>query len=92
MVKRRAPVKHIFPEPWPLDTTDAEIVHFASEKFPKFLLLFISALRKRNNRQMIEDIKLMRAVVTKLDQFRRMKVHLWQNSTESNQTTEHPQQ
>lgn len=66
-----------FAEPWPPLTTCHEVMLFAAQRVPEFLLLFDAAYRKRDNAHMIENIKLLRGVVTRLDAFRRMKVREW---------------
>lgn len=63
--------------PWAPDTTLAEVVSFAVHRIELFLLLYAKAYRDKNDRHMIENIKLLRNVVSRLDQFRRMKVRQW---------------
>ena len=41
------------------------------------MVLFVSAAAHEDVPHMVEDIRLMRGVVTRLDQFRRMKERQW---------------
>lgn len=79
----RKPKVAALPGVWPETASVDEVVHFASEKFPIFLLLFVAGEREHNDEHMIEDIRLMRGVVTKLDQFRRMKVRQWKQAAQT---------
>lgn len=72
-VKRKAAL----PGVWPESATVADVISFASARVPEFLLLFADAMRRRDREHAVEDIRLLRGVVSKLDQFRRMKVREW---------------
>ena len=73
---------------WMPGTTVAEVAKWGSVVFPVFLLSFVRAERDQNAQGMTDNIRLMRGVVTKLDQFRRVKVREWEKATESNRNTE----
>ena len=88
MTKRAARRVAAFPVPWPDGTTIRDVARFAAERMPEFILLFDAAYRKQDNAHMIEDIKMLRGIVTKLDQFRRMEVRRWAKETEVNSKTE----
>lgn len=64
-------------QPWAPDTTVAEVISFAVHRIELFLLLYAKAYRDKNDRHMLENVKLLRNVVSRLDQFRRMKVRQW---------------
>jgi len=64
-------------ELWPPCTTEGEVIQFIARRYPEFMLGFSTAYRERHNLHMIENVKLLRGLVTRLDQFRRMKVRQW---------------
>ncbi len=66
-----------FADPWPEDTRLGEVLEFASERSATFMLLFAAAARNKDNERMIEAVKAMRGVVTRVDQYRRMKARTW---------------
>lgn len=89
MPSKRARRVPAFPAPWPTGTTIRDVTRFAAERIPEFILLFDAAYRKQDNAHMIENIKLLRGVVSHLDQFRRMEVRRWAKESEVNSQMEH---
>jgi len=72
------PPRHRGPvETWPPQTTAADVLKWASGRLADFMVLFVYAAAKQDAQHMVEDIRLMRGVVTRLDQFRRMKERQW---------------
>lgn len=62
---------------WCSDTSIAEVIRYASYEFPVELLRFAASERKKNNGEMVERIAAMRHIITRMDQYRRMKVKQW---------------
>jgi len=62
---------------WPEATTPGEVAHFATGGFSNALILFLAAERSQDTEQMHLHCKAMRQVVTRIDQFRRMRVRQW---------------
>lgn len=72
---------------WPADTTVAEVARWASEQMPPMLICFVAASRRKSGPEMATHIKAMRHVITRMDQFRRMKEKQWaaEQSANSNE-------
>jgi len=62
---------------WTADTSIAEVIRYASYYFPVELLSFTAAERRKDNGGMILQIAAMRHIITRMDQYRRMKVKQW---------------
>jgi hypothetical protein len=67
-------VKRPPPPTWPKDTSVAEAILWASEEISTQLILFAAASRTGSDDHMQEITRKIRAVATRLDQFRRMKL------------------
>lgn len=75
---------------WPESTTAAQVVQFATGEFSNRLILLLAAERVQDTEQMLINIQALRSVVTRLDQFRRMRVRQWRVQPESSQKTTSP--
>jgi hypothetical protein len=62
---------------WPRDTTVAEVAKYACEAVGPLILCFVAAARKKDARDMAVQLKALRHVITRMDQFRRMKEKQW---------------
>jgi hypothetical protein len=62
---------------WTADVSIAEVVRYASYNMPVELLRFAAAERKKDNGGMVLQIAAMRHIITRMDQYRRMKVKQW---------------
>jgi hypothetical protein len=71
---------------WPPETTILDVMYFASRSLLQSQLLFVSATERRSTDDMLSQLKAMRAVVTRLDQFRRMKMRQWAAPASPGQT------
>lgn len=73
LATKRKP-RHVGPvETWPPYTTSREVIEWACRSSTELLVLFYIACDKQNDAHMLEGIRLLRGMVTRLDQFRRMK-------------------
>jgi hypothetical protein len=72
------PPRHRGPvEVWERTTTPGEVLKWASGRLADFMVLYADAAIKQDAAHMEEDTKLMRAVVTRLEQYARMKKRHW---------------
>jgi hypothetical protein len=62
---------------WPEATTPGDVERYATGEFSNRLILLLAAERTQDTEQMLVHIKALRSVVTRLDQFRRMRVRQW---------------
>lgn len=75
-VKRKA--KHTgHVERWPAGTTGRNVIAWATDRLTDGLTLFFAGYEDHDDARMMEHIKSLRAVVTRIDQFRRTKVREW---------------
>jgi hypothetical protein len=75
MAERNGAAFHL--NTWPDATTPGEVAHYATGGFSNALILFLAAERAQDTEQMHLHCKAMRQVVTRIDQFRRMRVRQW---------------
>jgi hypothetical protein len=62
---------------WPIETRAEEVLSWASKQLPDALVLFAAAMQASDPEQALVHVKRLRNVVTRMDQFRRMKVRQW---------------
>jgi len=87
MANKRPPRRVVNVQPWPVGTTVNEVIAWAAQRAPEYLLLFEAAYRKRDLVQMEGNMKLLRGVVTRVDAFRRMRVREWSAEQSANSNT-----
>jgi hypothetical protein len=75
---------------WCSDTSIAEVVHYASKELSLELLIFAAATRRKNNGEMLGTISALRHVITRMDQYRRMKVKQWNAAASATPKQETP--
>lgn len=68
---------------WPESTTAAQVVQYATGEFSNRLILLLGAERTQDTEQMALHCKALRQVVTRIDQFRRLRVRQWRVQPES---------
>lgn len=62
---------------WPEETRTAEVVAWAVRQTGDVIVLFAAAMQDQDAHAALLHLKRMRNVVTRMDQFRRMKVRKW---------------
>jgi hypothetical protein len=62
---------------WPATTNLKDVYAFVFDKSAKAMVGFEAAYVARKDVHMLENVKLLRHAITRLDQFRRMKVRQW---------------
>jgi hypothetical protein len=65
------------PITWAEDADIKDVARYASYEFPQFLILFCGAERRKSDAEMAEHVQAMRHIVTRIDQYRRMKAKQW---------------
>ena len=73
------------PETWPESITIDDVTDFACDQFVKMLACFRANEGQRSSSGMEDNIKGLRNIATRLDQFRRMRVRQW-NATPATQS------
>jgi len=77
MRSKRAAKVAAFKERWSKEATLHEVVQFTALRFEQFMLGYSDSYRARNDLHMQENVKMMRGIVTRLDQFRRVQARKW---------------
>jgi hypothetical protein len=76
---------HEVPYPtWPASTTVGEVAQYACESLGPLILCFVAAARRKDSTEMAVHLKALRHVITRMDQFRRMKEKQWADALASN--------
>jgi len=74
-------------DPWPDDVSTTQVIEWCAKTFVEQLLLFAGEARCRDVPAMTRAVSSIRSVVTKLDQYRRMKEREWQGKQSAKSTT-----
>jgi len=76
---------------WPETTTLSEVMVYATGQFSNKLILLAAAEREQDTYAMHLACRELRKVVTRIDQFRRLRVRQWRVQPASSQKiTSHP--
>lgn len=88
MAAKRKPKRAAYPAVWRDGTTLSEVVPWTATQFETNVLLFAAAYRARNDADMLDAVRHLRGVSTRLDQFRRMQARKWAMEQEAQTTGE----
>lgn len=77
------PSLHI-PHSWPAGVSLAEVVRWSASEAEQALILFVAATQRKHAGDMAAQLRALRHIVTRLEQFRRMKERQWADAQASN--------
>lgn len=72
------------PHSWPAGVSLAEVIRWSSSECEQALILFVGATQRKHAGDMAAQLRALRHIVTRLEQFRRMKEKQWADAQASN--------